>query len=258
MHLETSIKNFVKKLLFEKMPICLLDFLKNRFPKIAKSYKDYCHNKELNKNLHKKGYEALAEFHKIMQQNKIDYWITAGTLLGVYREKKFIGHDLDIDTAIRSEDLFKTFTVLKNSKVTLLNCYYSSEGRLTELKIEINSVGIDIFVAYLEDHKECISVGYRDKENDSLKIATMFLPEVKEIVPVEIMGYNYMMPANTHEYLTAIYGPKYMIPDKTWVYTRDLYCAKYYSLDEMSVQCMEIGFLEKMVCDTQNKVSEQQ
>ena len=246
MPIKRKIKDFIKYLLFEKnISGRLLNFLEQRYPKIAKAHTGYIGLKEMNKVLHEKGYEALAEFHKVMQQNHIDYWLTAGTLLGVHREKKFIGHDLDIDVAIRICDLAKTFTAIENSKIKLVSCFYTSQNTINEINIEYLGVKIDIFCSNLKENKECISVGYGDWEAEKLNAVTMFLPEVKEIIPVEVMGYRYMIPQNTHEYLTAIYGPKYMIPDKNWHFSKDLYSAKYHSIDEMNIQNFDIDFLRK-------------
>lgn len=248
MCIRRKINSFIKYLLFEKK-VCshLLNFLKQRSPRIAQAHFWHVKLKEMNKVLHAKGYEALAEFHNVMQQNHINYWLTAGTLLGIHREKKFIGHDLDIDVAIRSSDLAKTFAALENSKIKLVSCFYTSQNTICEITIEYLGVKIDIFCSDLKENKECISVAYEDENSEKWNAVTMFLPEVKEIISVEVMGYRYMIPQNTHEYLTAIYGPKYMIPDKTWHYSKDLYSAKYHSFDEMNIQKFDIDFLRKIL-----------
>lgn len=248
MRIRRKINSFIKYLLFEKK-VCshLLNFLEQRSPRIAQAHIWYIESKKMNEVLHAKGYEALAEFHKVMLQNHIDYWLTAGTLLGIHREKKFIGHDLDIDVAIRSCDLAKTFTAIENSKIKLVSCFYTSQNTINEINIEYLGVKIDIFCSDLKENKECISVAYGDLEAEKLNAVTMFLPEVKEIIPVEVMGFRYMIPQNTHEYLIAIYGPRYMIPDKTWHFSKDLYSAKYHSFNELNIQNFDIDFLRKVL-----------
>ena len=42
----------------------------------------------------------LALTTKILKENKIPFWLCGGTLLGIFRDKKLIEHDSDIDLAI--------------------------------------------------------------------------------------------------------------------------------------------------------------
>jgi len=57
--------------------------------------------------------EILIEFDKICRKHKIDYWLTAGTMLGAVRHGGFIPWDDDIDISVRYKDLKRLSRVLQ-------------------------------------------------------------------------------------------------------------------------------------------------
>ena len=56
--------------------------------------------------------EQLLWITRILQTNNIGYWVDQGTLLGLIRDGKLIGHDKDIDFSILDEDLYKLEKVI--------------------------------------------------------------------------------------------------------------------------------------------------
>jgi len=60
--------------------------------------------------------DELFKLIPILEKIKLRYFITDGTILGLYREDKFIRHDNDIDFAlIDSKKIFKLFFILIKS-----------------------------------------------------------------------------------------------------------------------------------------------
>lgn len=194
-------------------------------------------DKQDNCRLLKDGNSVLHEFDSLMKKNQIDYWLTAGTLLGAVRENDFISHDLDIDVATKESNKDKFIAMMERSSFVLEHSIDLSTGKNVLRSYSLKGIKIDVYFSEENDDQEEITVFYRDLCDTSttpLHAATMFLPLVKHLSTKKIGHYDYPVPENYDEFLKAIYGENYMIPDKKWTYTKDLANAKYYSIEEKS------------------------
>ena len=71
---------------------------------------------DANKPLPKDSIHLLNEIVDILEKLKINYFLTDGTILGLYREQKFIEHDNDIDIAlIDNKKIFSLYIKLLKS-----------------------------------------------------------------------------------------------------------------------------------------------
>lgn len=187
----------------------------------------------MNRNLQKNGYETLAKIDETLSENNICYWLTAGTLLGAYRDKRIINHDLDIDVAIHEKDANIAKDLLISNGFIATHFFYLDNGKLQEISFMYNKTKIDLCVAYSDINHDYVSVFYGEQKVDhKFKVATMILPKVVELKRITLNGHYCNIPKNSEEYLECIYGTDYMIPNKKWNYTRDLNNAIYYSINE--------------------------
>ena len=70
-------------------------------------------------NLAQDSIHLLNEIVDILEKLKINYFLTDGTILGLYREQKFIEHDNDIDIAlIDNKKIFSLYIKLLKSDDT--------------------------------------------------------------------------------------------------------------------------------------------
>ena len=72
----------------------------------------YCRDESLGFDK-EAGVKNLKDVKKIMDKNKITFWLTFGTLLGAIRNKDWISYDDDIDLMVYNEDFLPEYNILK-------------------------------------------------------------------------------------------------------------------------------------------------
>ncbi len=95
----------------------LFFFIKNFFISLKKGYLDlFIVRFDPNLPLPENSIEELFKLIKVLNKLKINYFVTDGTILGLYRDNKFISHDNDIDIAlIDNKRILKLFFTLVKS-----------------------------------------------------------------------------------------------------------------------------------------------
>lgn len=180
------------------------------------------------KNFKKDALRVLSAFDNSMIENDIPYIVIFGTLLGAIREHGFIGHDCDIDVAIRIEDRTeKLRNVLKNAGFRLTERYQIEDGRLgcEETYIyEGTTVSIDIFYICpaIDQFPYCCCWNQFDgcsTPRESMKRYGGVIPRriefpvSEEIQRVIFETINVNIPKNAHQICEFCYGTDYMIPN---------------------------------------------
>lgn len=86
--------------------------------------------------------DLLKIVKKILDSNKIDYWLDEGTLLGAVREKKFIEWDHDIDLGLWIEAVSKIESLFREFEKEGIGVCFHNE--LKHIKLVKNKVETDI------------------------------------------------------------------------------------------------------------------
>ncbi|OQR95821.1 hypothetical protein THRCLA_07545 [Thraustotheca clavata] len=76
----------------------------------------YCYTKEERRTFLR---QLVFTFHDLMEGASIEYWIDSGTLLGSYRDKGLILHDIDADVGLTKEN----FDKLRQTKLNVPSDY---------------------------------------------------------------------------------------------------------------------------------------
>lgn len=92
------------------------------------------------------GLIALTEIVKILVDNKIYYWVDAGTLLGIVRDGGFIENDTDIDIAVVIDNPDMLYKILQNNGYNIWYYYDDLAGVKRLIRAEKHNVGIDFEV----------------------------------------------------------------------------------------------------------------
>jgi GR25 family glycosyltransferase involved in LPS biosynthesis len=156
----------------------------------------------------------LIEVKLILDFYKVKWWLTDGTLLGMYRNSDFISHDLDLDIGVSSETFNpKVLQKLKSFGFEVEKSFGEVSSGF-EISIKKSGVKIDLFFFY--------------KENDSLWHAAWFSEDnfnfrmirynykSFEISKNKFYGVLFNSPSNTEEYIIQKYGINWKITETNW------------------------------------------
>jgi hypothetical protein len=169
----------------------------------------------LSRNGHA-GLSNLSEVSSALSSVGVDWWLTAGTCLGLIREEGFIGHDTDIDIGVRESDLIDEVTTRLRALGFDLEETLGTPEVALQLCFRKRGVKVDLFVYYDDGqnlwhavHRQ-VSGEWRyrryvfDRDLFAAPLAASFGD-----VPVRI-------PNPPEDYLAAHYGENWRTPIKQW------------------------------------------
>lgn len=197
-----------------------------KFPGIYDSYQKHYFNvveKKKLKGMHRLGYQYVRDINKTLDESKIDYFYTYGTMLGLVRDGGFIAHDNDIDMGIRVNDQFVWENLEKAMKKIGFHKKHAFmfDGKITEQTYIKNNVSVDFFLYEMKDDDTMITYFYFNgagKENGE----DLWYVGYYEHVPFSGMqkitchDVEFRIPEHPEQYLEEIYGPDWKIPIPNW------------------------------------------
>jgi len=175
----------------------------NVYPKISLDiYKKNINSKvEANKGTFDSNLalKNLIEISSYFDKENLKHGIIYGTLLGLYRDKKLISHDYDVDVYILGEDFKKLILALQNIKnIDFRIIRYSK--RLISIEKDDHYIDIYIFRKYLFYRKSGPNI-----------IHCKFLDKFNSI---SLTSKEFRTPYNIEEFLLRAYGKDWRIPQK--------------------------------------------
>lgn len=199
--------------------------VKKLFKPCYYKYKDRI-NSNRNTQFHKNGLRVLELFDKVMSENNIPYTVFAGTLLGAVREKGFIAHDCDIDTAVFYSDSPKNMSDLLISRGFKLRHRFTIENgtKGMEESYEKDNVTLDVFYIYEDEdsltyqcdfHPEKNTVTWEDSMNKFGFVGSRRLefPVSHSFIRLPFVTISVNAIDNYAQWLSCRYGRTYMIPN---------------------------------------------
>ena len=169
----------------------------------------------------KENFEEILNIVYSSELKKYDIWLDFGTLLGYYRERDFINHDLDMDFGIIIPD-YDDFLVVEKE---LLNQGFQRtkefyfDKNLVELSYNYKGLNVD-FILYKKDSNKISS--------DTIFYMTNALgnPTRYEVYHYELPFFHLQecnfknivvkIPSNVEEYLSNLYGEDFRIPNTNY------------------------------------------
>lgn len=152
----------------------------------------------------------LIDLDKIFRNNKAPCWIQDGTLLGYFREKDFISHDLDTDMGMMIDDFSEkiledsleagfTYSFLGYPE-SCMQITFSRFDVRTDVFFFYNMDGFVYHSAFLENNR----IDYRYERFN-----------LKEVL---FLGNIFLVPSDELKFIVAKYGVGWHFPDVEWSY----------------------------------------
>ena len=188
--------------------------------------KNWKKQKEIRKKrraLQKNGKELIHFLQDVLCEEK--FFFDMGTLLGIVRENRLLGHDLDIDLGIfleSKEEIKKVREHLFNNGFKLTFSYSIDEIGIVEDSFIKNNIKFDLFYYHREENADVVYLMYKVPTSNlpegSLNVVKASCLHINEIEKVDFKGKKINVPKNKESYLAERYGKNWTIPDKNYVY----------------------------------------
>lgn len=214
--------------------VAKIPFAKTLLKPFYYKYKEWL-DKKRNQEFVKNAIGVIRTFDETLTSNGIDYCLLFGSMLGAFRDKGFIKHDVDIDTAIWYEDYSgKIQMALEKAGFKLLHTFEIDNSRLArEETYVLKSVSVDIFYIYPPIDKypycssmwrpveDCATLEESMKKKGYVKGKRLEMPIKKEFVRVPFENLLLPIPINAEEVLSFYYGHDFMTPNPNWTEKKD-------------------------------------
>lgn len=226
-----------------KKVIIATPLLSHMYKLIRELYMKYCRYRKCAR-LRKFGPEIIGKINDVLTQNKLPYFASCGTLLGVVRERNFIHHDDDVDYNIPAphKNASEYCKVVLGIKGFIFKRAFEFDGCIKQLVFSYKDIDVDFFfmhregtVLYNQAYDRFVSEMYSCREEWS--VIRYIFPKIKGTKTVPFAGSFISIPINAEEVLTATYG-SWKTPIKNFSgpqWERDFGQAKRFILSEKAL-----------------------
>lgn len=213
------------------------------FQKEYRNYKNKKKHREKKRLMDAVGLELLENLFNTAKKCNVSIWLEFGTLLGAYRNKDFISHDLDIDTGMYADEYTLRFEdELLDKGFKKRRAFYqknvaTGEVFLTEVTFEFSGFTVDIFFSFKNgnNQRDVFVYGLESKEladHNVYNVRNYEFPIVEHLEKVEIRNKIFNAPNDPENTLKVIYGDNFMIPDPSWDTTKSRLNVKIFPVKE--------------------------
>jgi Flp pilus assembly protein TadD len=163
--------------------------------------------------------KVLVNLHQLLTRHGMEFFLTYGTLLGIYRDSEILPHDKDLDVGLHwSSSRSQLIQVLLASGQYWIDPKALAQPKLSEedilnpcaLNIGVieKSSGISIDFFFFKPEGDVVLSGFYHLPDPLLWRFTPF-----ELQSIEYKGYTFKTPGDPEVYLRDIYGENWRVPD---------------------------------------------
>lgn len=203
------------------------NFGRDKLPKLYRIYETLYWKvvkEQRKKGLQSMGYEYLPKIERSLHTKDVKCFLVYGTLLGIIREGKFIGHDDDLDLGIIEDDKF-SWNKVEGAMLEIgmqKKHQFSLNGKITEQTYGKGKLSVDFFL--VETHGEkSITHGYFRKEGmkyeslDQFSVRRRIISRIDGTTEYTCKSGKFQVPQNYELFLEEVYGENWRVPDPSWV-----------------------------------------
>lgn len=185
--------------------------------------------RRIKKNMREKGVDTIFFLENLLAQ-KFFYYMDMGTMLGIVREGRLLGHDLDIDVAVYAESEEEKECVkdrLLSAGCKLKYTYFADNLGVVEHSFEINNLKFDVNYYFRNGKTDICYLMYCDPQknyDDELDVVKLSITAVEKVKRIPFAGREVTVPENPETYLAERYGENWRIPDTNYIYWKGPSC----------------------------------
>lgn len=179
--------------------------------------------KRRREKLQKCGMDIVNKVEIALGDSGVMYFVAYGSLLGLYRDGKFMDYDDDLDYGIFITDNF-TWEMLEEKLVSVgfvKRKEFWHNNEIAEQTYYMDDVPIDFFGFYSKDKnsigKSFIRINHKKYDSDDeFSYATNTFEVIDGIKKMDVNGYQISVPNDVEMFLECAYTKKWKVPDSTW------------------------------------------
>lgn len=178
-----------------------------------------------NREFRRHALNVLKRFDEALTKGGFEYTLAFGTMLGAVREKGFIKHDHDIDTAMWASDWSPRLRqCLADAGFKIWRSFLVDDGECGREETYVyKNVSIDVFYFYpaINTYPYCCDFVGRTPENritieDGALPRRLELPMARGRKLTKFEDTELYIPVNSEEILAFRYGESWRIPNPKW------------------------------------------
>lgn len=186
-------------------------------------HKEFCEIKERRDAIQQNGI-ALIHFLQDVLSNEF-FFFDMGTLLGIVREGRLLGHDLDVDLGVilnNKDEIEKVRSLLTEVGCEHVRSFLIDEIGIVEDSFKYNKIRFDVSYYHQREEDSVVYLTYIDPEQPLepglYKVVELVTSKIESVDLIEFGGKKINVPTNSEKYLSERYGMNWKIPDKGYVY----------------------------------------
>lgn len=173
--------------------------------------------------LHSEGYDLAGRIDDALTNRNVLFYLDYGSLLGIVRSGRFIGHDYDMDYSIYITEDFG-WNDLEKVMLGLglkIAHQFRLNGVITEQTYAFGALTVDFF-GHFDDDKNSIAYLYYKKKNKvyhsvcEWNVAEIRAKKIAGTKRIKADGRIYTVPDEAEEYLASIYTDNWRVPNPNW------------------------------------------